>query len=44
MDGMFFEAISFNQDISQWDVKNVNYRDDIFFDCPIEEEYKPKFN
>ena len=43
MGGMFFEAASFNQDISQWNVKNVKYTDeDIFFNCPLEEEYKPR--
>ena len=40
---MFCGAKSFNQDISNWKVKNVKYKSDIFRDCPIKEEYKPKF-
>jgi surface protein len=39
-----FEYSKFNQDISKWDVSNVTQMDDIFYKCPIKEEYKPKFN
>ena len=31
----------FNSDISRWDVNNVKYMSNIFYNCPIEEEYKP---
>ena len=44
MEWMFRHAESFNQDISNWKVNNV--KNHIFaFDgnCPIKEEYKPKF-
>ena len=40
---MFSGCESFNQDISSWDVSNVIYKDRIFDNCPIKEEYKPKF-
>ena len=43
MSRMFYECKSFNQDISSWDVSNVIYKDSIFDNCPIKEEYKPKF-
>ena len=43
MSGMFFDAKSFNQDISQWNIKKVKDYDDLYYNCPIEEEYKPKF-
>ena len=34
----------FNHNIAQWNVKQVKYIDDnIFLNCPIKEEYKPKF-
>ena len=39
---MFKDSI-FNKDISSWDVSNVSYNKDIFYNCPIKEEYKPKF-
>ena len=42
MDAMFFNS-KFNGDISNWDVSNVTNNADIFFRCPIEEKYKPKF-
>ena len=38
-----FEGTDFNGDISSWDVSNVLYSDNMFFICPIEEKYKPKF-
>lgn len=38
-----FCGSEFTQDISNWDIgKAVNVRD-MFFDCPIKEQYKPKF-
>ena len=39
---MFFRS-KFNGDISNWDVSNVINNAYIFFSCPIEEKYKPKF-
>ena len=45
MRGMFCECKSFNQDLSSWNVSSVTYHhDNMFFNCPIKEEYKPKFN
>ena len=42
MINMFKKCKNFNKDISNWNVSNVkNYG--IFNDCPIKEEYKPKF-
>ena len=41
---MFLTAESFNQDISNWDVSNVKYNKEIFKDCCINDEFKPKFN
>ena len=35
--------IDFNQDISGWNVTKVKSFEDIFDNCPIKEEYKPKF-
>lgn len=44
MQGMFEDCKSFDQDISIWDVKNVtNIAKSVFYDCPLREEYKPKF-
>ena len=42
MDHMFQNS-EFNWDISKWDVSKVKYMSRIFNDCPIKEEYKPKF-
>jgi len=39
-----FSGSNFNQDISKWDVSNVIHYANIFFDCPIKDEYRPKFN
>ena len=39
---MFYDA-EFNGDISNWDVSNVTNMAGMFDDCPIKEEYKPKF-
>ena len=43
MSYMFFNALSFNQPIRNWDVNSVKDTFCIFGDCPIKEEYKPKF-
>ena len=40
---MFDSCESFNQDLSSWDVSKVQYKIDTFTDCPIKDEYKPKF-
>ena len=42
MNNMFAHS-KFNSDISNWDVSNVTNNAYIFFNCPIEEKYKPKF-
>ena len=36
-----FEKSEFNQDISQWDINKYCNTKDIFYNCPIKEEYKP---
>ena len=38
-----FEKTNFNGDISSWDVSKVKYFNNIFYNCEIEEKYKPKF-
>ena len=38
-----FDSSVFNGDISKWDVSSVEYFNEMFDDCPIKEEYKPKF-
>ena len=38
---MFCNATSFNQDISKWNIKNVD-ASNMFKNCPIKDEYKPK--
>ena len=43
MSYMFYGCASFNQDISNWNVSKVKYNILMFNDCPIKEEYKPKF-
>ena len=41
MNSMFYNATSFNQDLSKWDLKGKE-KDKIFDGCPIKDEYKPK--
>ena len=41
MSGMFWGATSFNQDLSEWNLNRINKKD-IFKNCPIKDEYKPK--
>ena len=43
MGSMFQCAYSFNQPLNNWDVSNAKYISHMFFNCPIKEEYKPKF-
>ena len=43
MSYMFTLCISFNQDLSGWNVPKVKFKTCIFLNCPIKEEYKPKF-
>ena len=38
---MFYGAASFDQDLSKWDLKGKE-KIDMFFYCPIKDEYKPK--
>ena len=40
---MFFMCPNFNCDISNWDVRNVINRFNMFAECSIKDEYKPKF-
>ena len=44
MTHMFNGCNNFNQDISKWNVSNVRYHAFPFYNCPIKDEYKPKFN
>ena len=43
MSWMFSGCENFNGDISGWNVSKVIDMDDIFYLCPIEDRYKPKF-
>ena len=43
MSYMFYGYNNFNQDISKWNVYSVRYYSYTFRNCPIKEEYKPKF-
>ena len=43
MSGLFYGCESFNQDISKWNVSKVKNNILMFLNCPIKEEYKPKF-
>ena len=38
---VFSESV-FNQDISNWKIRENCITDRMFIDCPIQEEYKPK--
>ena len=42
MSAMFYRS-EFNSDVSKWDVSKVSDNKFIFRNCPIKEEYKPKF-
>jgi len=42
MERMFHFATAFNKDLSNWKLKANCETTDIFYDCPIEKEYKPK--
>ena len=41
MSNIFYNAKSFNQDLSEWDLKGKSTTD-MFSNCPIKDEYKPK--
>ena len=43
MCAMFKFCKSFNQDLSKWNISKVRYHSYMFENCPIKEEYKPKF-
>ena len=43
MSDLFYSIREFNGDISNWDVSNVKNNQKIFYNCPIEEKYKPIF-
>ena len=43
MSSMFDGYNNFNQDISEWNVSNARYHAYMFENCPIKDEYKPKF-
>ena len=45
MSKLFKNFINFNGDISKWDVSNVKYKLDVFYNCKInrKSKYKPKF-
>ena len=43
MSHLFKGMKEFNGDISNWDVSKVANIYMVFWDCPIEEKYKPKF-
>ena len=38
---MFEGATLFDQDLSKWDLTDIKKKD-MFKDCPIKDEYKPK--
>lgn len=44
VEGMFKSAKSFNQNISKWNIKRARNTSGVFDGCPIEDDYKPKFN
>ena len=41
---MFKGCLKFNKDISSWDISKVSVKnmEDMFKDCPIKQNYKPK--
>lgn len=39
-----FENLDFNGNISNWDVSKVTNMSFIFYECPIEDKYRPIFN
>jgi len=41
MDGMFYRAPSFNQDISGWDVSRVTIYSNFRYDSPLTTNYTP---
>ena len=43
MNAMFLGCYRFNQDLSKWNVYKVEHNTLIFYNCPIKEEYKPRF-
>ena len=43
MSYMFWYCKSFNKDISNWDVSKARHNILMFCNCPIKDEYKPKF-
>jgi hypothetical protein len=43
MDDIFNNAKSFNQNISGWSTMKLTTYENIFKDCKIKEDYKPKF-
>ena len=40
---MFKDCEKLDCNLSKWDISNVKYYANIFFNCPIKDEYKPKF-
>ena len=40
---MFYGCKNFNQDLSHWDINKVKNHALMFDECPIKEEWKPKF-
>ena len=43
MQYMFTYCENFNQDLSGWNVSSVKSKTNVFNNCPIKDEYKPKF-
>ena len=37
-----FDHSQFNQDISNWNVRKISKKYNMFTSCPIKNEYKPK--